>query len=266
VARSRKGTLASLRMRVFLVGAICLGLLLNLTTPSKAQAPRNSLAQEYGVVLRSFNATLTPIVATDMAQHVLLLASYYSLDPRLLVAIVGVESGWHVHAVSSSGAQGLGQLMPSTADGLSVQALEKYENLDGTARYIRRLLNTYATLPTERRYSLALAGYNAGPDAVRRYGGVPPYAETQAYVQQVLGLWHRLRAKLPVYTPAITAAHVAAPVTVAKHVAATSTVELAPIDAQAIGLRETRSLEGDAVLPKPKKTIGRWLARALGVH
>jgi hypothetical protein len=255
-------------MRVFLVGAICLGLLLHLTTPSKAQAPRNSLAQEYGVVLRSFNATLSPLVATDMAQHVLLLASYYNLDPRLLVAIVGVESGWHVHAVSASGAQGLGQLMPSTADGLSVQALEKYENLDGTARYIRRLLNTYASLPTERRYSLALAGYNAGPDAVRRYGGVPPYAETQAYVQQVLGLWHRLRAKLPVYTPAITTAHVvAAPVAVTKHAAATSTTtELAPIDAQAIGLRETRSLEGDAVLPKSKKTFGRWLARALGVH
>jgi hypothetical protein len=255
-------------MRVFLVGAICMGLLLDLTTPSKAQAPRNSLAQQYGVVLRSFNATLSPAVATDMAQHVLLLASYYSLDPRLLVAIVGVESGWHVRAVSASGAQGLGQLMPSTADGLSVQALEKYENLDGTARYIRRLLNSYADLPTERRYSLALAGYNAGPDAVRRFGGIPPYAETQAYVQQVLGLWHRLRAKLPSHTPAITTAHVvAAPVAVTKHVAlANPTAEPAPIDAQALGLREAQTMEGDAVLPKPKKTFGRWLARALGVH
>jgi hypothetical protein len=261
-------------MRVFLVGALCVGLLLHFTTPSKAQSPRNSIAQEYGVVLRSFNVALTPPVATDMAQHVLLLASYYSLDPRLLVAIVGVESGWHTRAVSPSGALGLGQLMPSTADGLSVQALEKYENLDGTARYIRRLLNEYAKLPLERRYSLAIAGYNAGPDAVRRYGGVPPYAETQAYVQHVLGLWHQLRAQLPSIAPAIPVfAKAHAPAIAAKHFApsAATTTSMsiaasAPIDVQAIGAREHREFEGDTVVPAPKKTIGRWLARALGVH
>jgi len=249
-----------------------MGLLLNLTTPSKAQAPRNSLAQQYGVVLRSFNAALTPPIATDMAQHVLLLASYYSLDPRLLVAIVGVESGWHTQAVSPSGAQGLGQLMPSTADGLSVQALEKYENLDGTARYIRRLLNEYAKLPSERRYSLALAGYNAGPDAVRRYGGIPPFAETQAYVQHVLGLWRRLRTRLPAFAPAVPVfAKAHAPALAVKHIvplsAAVNVTEPAPpIDPQVIGMRERHELEGDAILPAPKKTIGRWLARALGVH
>ncbi len=260
-------------MRSFLVGAICVGFLLNLTTPSKAQAPRNSVAQQYGVVLRSFNATLTPPVATDMAQHVLLLASYYSLDPRLLVAIVGVESGWHTRAVSPSGALGLGQLMPATADGLSVQALEKYENLDGTARYIRRLLNEYAKLPVERRYSLAIAGYNAGPDAVRRFGGVPPYAETQAYVQHVLGLWHELRARLPAFAPAIPVfAKAHAPAIAVKHAVppvTTATMSVAaftPLDAQILGAQERHELEGDAVLPAPKKTIGRWLARALGVH
>jgi len=261
-------------MRVFLVGAICVGFLLNLTTPSKAQALRISLAQRYGIVLRSFNANLSPAAATDMAQHVLLLASYYSLDPRLLVAIVGVESGWHTGAISPSGAQGLGQLMPSTADGLSVQALEKYENLDGTARYIRRLLNEYAKLPLERRYSLAVAGYNAGPDAVRRYGGVPPFAETQTYVQHVLSLWHRLRVQLPASAPAppvFAKAHSPAIAVKPAPAKAESTVKVAvaapdPIDPQALGLRERRALEGDAVLPAPKKTFGRWLARALGVH
>jgi hypothetical protein len=259
-------------MRVFLVSAICVGFLFNLTTPSKAQAPRDSVAQQYGVVLRAFNANLSRPVATDLAQHVLLLASYYSLDPRLLVAIVGVESGWHARAISPSGAQGLGQLMPATADGLSVQALEKYENLDGTARYIRRLLNEYAKLPLERRYSLAVAGYNAGPDAVRRYGGVPPYAETQAYVQHVIGLWHQLRTRLPALVPAITVlAKAHAPVVAVKRAAppntTTSISEFAPsVDPQALGAHEHHELEGDAVLPAPKKTIGRWLARALGVH
>jgi hypothetical protein len=206
-----------------------------------------------------------------MAQHVLLLASYYNLDPRLLVAIVGVESGWHTSAISPAGAQGLGQLMPATADGLSVRALEKYENLDGTARYIRRLLNEYANLPLERRYSLAVAGYNAGPDAVRRYGGVPPYAETQTYVQHVIGLWHHLRTRLPALAPAITVlAKAHAPALAVKRVApstAVSVTEFAPrVDPQVISAREHHELEGDAVLPTPKKTIGRWLARALGVH
>jgi hypothetical protein len=99
---------------------------------------------------------------------------------------VTVESAWRAHAVSPVGALGYGQLMPGTAAGLDVDALEPYENLDGTARYLRRMLNRYRTSDPETRMRLALASYNAGPYAVARFHGVPPYRETIAYVDNVL--------------------------------------------------------------------------------
>ena len=151
----------------------------------------------YADVLRSFNPGFSAVRSRDMAEHVLLLSSYYSLDARLLVAIVGAESSWNPGAVSPVGAQGLGQLMPGTADGLGVLSFEAYENLDGTARYLRRLIRKYSGLEQEARYSLALAGYNAGPAAVTRYGGIPPYSETRQYVVRVMGLWHKLTSTLP---------------------------------------------------------------------
>jgi uncharacterized membrane protein len=118
------------------------------------------------------------------------------LDPRLLVALVATESLWHPYAVSPVGAGGLGQLMPGTAAGLGVNAFAPYANLDGTARYLRALLDRYAAHPQAERYRLALAGYNAGPGAVERFGGVPPYSETQAYVRSVMSLYLRLTSYL----------------------------------------------------------------------
>jgi len=151
----------------------------------------------YGDVLRSFNPGLSLVQSQDMAAHVLMMSSYYSLDPRLLVAIVGVESGWESRAVSHSGAQGLGQLMPSTASGLGVITSDAYENLDGTARYLRRMLQHFSNADVEHRYAWAIAGYNAGPQAVARFGGIPPFTETRAYVAHVMALWHSLQARLP---------------------------------------------------------------------
>jgi hypothetical protein len=179
--------------------------------PARASEIRVGVATpvvRYADALRSFNPGLSSSQAQDMAAHVLLLSSYYSLDSRLLVAIVAVESNWRSHAVSPVGAQGLGQLMPSTADGLSVLAFDAYENLDGTARYLRRMMQRFGSLKPEARYSLALASYNAGPQAVARFGGVPPYAETRAYVQRVTTLWHRLATLLPANSaPATVLAH-----------------------------------------------------------
>lgn len=275
-------------MRALFAGAFCACLMLNANVPSDAQSSHvASVAQRYAVALQSFNSNLSGATAKDMANHVLWLASYYSLDPRLLIAIVGVESSWHPHAQSPSGAQGLGQLMPATAGALSVEALDRYENLDGTARFLRRLLNRYWRLGHDARYSLAIAGYNAGPEAVRRFGGVPPYAETQAYVQRVLGLWHRLQGSLPgagaQIAASATASHLSAkrkgrpPAT--GSVADFTRIESAtygrvaapaaesPQDfPEAIALRESRTLEAEAVMPAPKKSFGRWLSRAFGVH
>jgi soluble lytic murein transglycosylase-like protein len=123
-------------MRRRLFGRACL-VVLALTgsfgVPARAASDGVTVAR-YATVLRSFNPGFSARASLDMATRVLLLSRYYSLDPRLLVAIVGVESGWHTRATSPAGAQGLGQLMPATANGLAVQSLDPYVNLDGTAR------------------------------------------------------------------------------------------------------------------------------------
>lgn len=144
------------------------------------------LVARYADALGSANAWLPHAVRRDLAEHVLLLSSYYKLDPYLLGALVSVESAWRSRAVSPVGAIGYGQLMPGTAAALDVNALEPYENLDGTARYLRRMLNRYPGRDPHTRMQLALASYNAGPAAVARYRGIPPYRETRAYVANVL--------------------------------------------------------------------------------
>ncbi|GAA1823545.1 hypothetical protein GCM10009682_49770 [Luedemannella flava] len=103
----------------------------------------------------------------------------YGVSPKLLAAVAKVESGYNPNAVSPAGARGLMQLMPATAAGLGVNALNPTEAVDGAARMLSSLLKEFGSQP------LALAAYNAGGGAVRKYGGIPPYAETQAYVPKV---------------------------------------------------------------------------------
>ena len=103
------------------------------------------------------------------------------IDPALLAGLVRQESNFNAAAVSPAGARGLTQLMPATAAGLGVaNPSDPVQALEGGARYLRRQLDAFGGDMTK-----ALAAYNAGPGAVQRYGGVPPYAETQAYVQKV---------------------------------------------------------------------------------
>ena len=116
------------------------------------------------------------------------LAQKYDIDARLVRAIIVVESNFDAQAVSRAGAQGLMQLMPSTAKSLGVDALDPTQAVDGSARLLKSLLSRFGG-----RTDLALAGYNAGPGAVQRYGGVPPYAETRAYVDRVTSYWEALR-------------------------------------------------------------------------
>ena len=107
-------------------------------------------------------------------------ATRHGVPASLLASVARAESGFNPSAVSHAGALGLMQLMPGTARSLGVNPLDPGQAVDGAARLLAQDLRTFGS--TE----LALAAYNAGPDAVRRYGGVPPYAETRAYVQRVL--------------------------------------------------------------------------------
>jgi soluble lytic murein transglycosylase-like protein len=107
-----------------------------------------------------------------------------NLDPRLVRAVIQVESGYNVRARSNHGAMGLMQLMPETALDLAVaDAYDPDQNLRGGTAYLRQMIDSFG------RLDVALAAYNAGAATVARYGGIPPFAETLDYVEQVMALY-----------------------------------------------------------------------------
>ncbi|MFZ0298646.1 MAG: lytic transglycosylase domain-containing protein [Candidatus Sulfotelmatobacter sp.] len=119
---------------------------------------------------------------TDLNEVVRAASGTYHLDPDLVTSVIRAESGFNVRAVSPKGARGLMQLMPQTASELGVQnAFDPQANVEGGTRYLRELLERY-----DFDLIKALAAYNAGPQRVEQYGGVPPYHETKAYVARIV--------------------------------------------------------------------------------
>jgi soluble lytic murein transglycosylase-like protein len=139
--------------------------------------------------------------AEPFVQMIVEAAATQGQDASLIKAIVHVESGFDAGAVSAKGAMGLMQLMPATAQQLGLddartQLLDPAVNLRVGAQHLSRLLRLFP-----QRLDLALAAYNAGEGAVLKYAGIPPYAETQAYVRSVLD-WYRVYSEsLPVPSP-----------------------------------------------------------------
>ena len=118
----------------------------------------------------------------DIPTAVTAASDKHGIDADLLYSVIRAESGFNPHAVSNKGAQGLMQLMPGTANKLGVQdAFDTQSNVEGGTRYLRELLDRY-------HYDLAkaLAAYNAGPQRVDQYHGIPPYRETRAYVARII--------------------------------------------------------------------------------
>lgn len=147
------------------------------TTQAKDSA--SAAFRKLGKIRLTPNALL-PVI--DMASR------ESGLPPELIDAVVSTESGYRPNAVSKTGAKGLMQLMPKTAASLGVKnPFDPAENVRAGAKYLRRMLEKFG------RVSLALAAYNAGPGNVRKYDGIPPFAETERYVQVV---WQRYQYRL----------------------------------------------------------------------
>ena len=123
------------------------------------------------------------------------IASEEGIDPNLMLNVIAQESGGRANARSDAGAYGYMQLMEGTARELGVDRTDPVQNLRGGARYLRQQIERFNDVP------LALAAYNAGPNAVERYGGIPPYSETRAYVANILGLPGGQQAVVPPRRP-----------------------------------------------------------------
>jgi len=151
------------------------------------QAMRNLVKDAHAAATPTAGTTAAgapadPPRPTNFAGAIADAARRHELDPALLTAVVGQESGFRQRAISGAGAMGLMQLMPETARELGVRdPFDPAQNLNGGAKYLRGLIDRY-----HGRLDFALAAYNAGPGAVDRYGGVPPYRETQTYVANIL--------------------------------------------------------------------------------
>jgi hypothetical protein len=137
-----------------------------------------------GTLIHSRGFQLTGALSSMYDHHVDAAARLYQVSPDLVRAVIGVESEFDQWAVSSKGARGLMQLMPATARRLGVSdSFDARQNIFAGTQYLRMLLDQFGG-----DVALALAAYNAGPNAVLRYGGIPPYRETRGYVQKVQAL------------------------------------------------------------------------------
>lgn len=153
------------------------------------------LVGPYTEFIQKRNRKLTAAKAQNISETILAYSAHYGVDPRLIMALVICESNFDPNARSHAGAQGLGQLMPGTARGLGVSnSYDTEQNLYGTVKLLRGHLDKYTnkTGDSFEGLVLALAAYNAGPGAVSKHGGVPPYRETQNYVRKVIAMYKEL--------------------------------------------------------------------------
>ena len=170
--------------------------------PSKAvnwSLPASEVMPYYAQFIKSRNKRLSDGQAIQMANAIIGFSIQYGVDARLIMAMILVESGFNPSATSRAGAMGLGQLMPGTARGMGVNAYDPMQNLYATTRIVRGHLERYGKKTGGDSFQslvLALAAYNAGSGNVRKHGGVPPFAETQRYIQKVVGWYNALSGRV----------------------------------------------------------------------
>ena len=150
----------------------------------------NTYEQQYGTSSKAgVPSSSSNVSHGDIDKLIDKYATQNNLDPDFVKAVVKQESGFNPQATSSCGAMGLMQLMPGTAQGLGVtNAYDAEQNIMGGTKYLKGLMDRF-----DNNKSLALAAYNAGPNAVKKYGGIPPYMETQNYVKSVLSNYDKMK-------------------------------------------------------------------------
>jgi soluble lytic murein transglycosylase-like protein len=156
-------------------------------------SPRGSgmLAATVRNILRT-NPRLVPIDALVLAQATFVAARTHRIAAGFLAATLLQESAFDPRAISSAGAVGIGQFTIGTADAYGVDPWDPAAAIDGTARLLARYVAGYRRAGDPDPYALAMAAYNAGPLAVARYGGVPPYPETREYIADIYERWSRI--------------------------------------------------------------------------
>lgn len=153
----------------------------------------------YWNTVRKLNRRLSTADVGKITFSILHFSDLYDIDPRLVVAMVIAESDFDIHSTSRAGAMGLGQIMPDEARRLGVSnPYDPVQNIAAAVNILRGHLDKYGGAPSNaglipiRQIALTMAAYNAGPGAVRKYHGVPPYRETQKYVARVTALYKRM--------------------------------------------------------------------------
>lgn len=162
-------------------------------TPSNTEAAIptiwvENLIQRY---VNSENPSMSFDEAGWIAKAILYYSYKYNVDPLIMSALIDTESKFNQNAVSSAGAIGMGQLLPSTASALGVNPYDTLQNIEGACSYMATQLNNF-----NGDTRLALATYNAGSDAIKQYGSVPPFEETQNYVTQITQKYSQLSGAL----------------------------------------------------------------------
>jgi hypothetical protein len=184
------------------------GTRLNGSTTSRSGSTKNSTNKKgdwvvspkdaiplYAQFAKKHNKKLTDAEATRIAEGVIAFSIHYEVDARLIMAMILAESTFDPRVTSHAGAQGLVQLMPGTARELGVKnAMDPIDNLSGAVKLVSKHIDTYKAKTGDdfEALVLMLAAYNAGPGAVKKHGGVPPYRETQNYVKKVISYYRQI--------------------------------------------------------------------------
>jgi soluble lytic murein transglycosylase-like protein len=155
-------------------------------SPGALPSRNANLSMAYGRLALTYNPDLTSDQAYLIGRKIVELSAKYGVARALIAALIKCESDFNPRAVSRAGAKGLGQLMPGTAAGLGVtDCFDIAQNLEGSVQYIATQLKRYTGRSNWEQFALGMSSYNAGPGAVKKYGGIPPYRETIAYVDRV---------------------------------------------------------------------------------